>query len=314
MSLRRRLAGQLAEQGRLELRIGSGRFSPIACYLSSCRSRACAIKTIGMQPYYIHSLPQRQPAASYSQPQQAIFSSAGLPGQLLQRLRGIRCTCSSTRSGNTVLWQGRSLSPCCRVGGPFSTCSSRPLGFSTFHTAPHHGRLQSSSLQQQLHRRQFQEMAELRAAFTSDAATQRVHLPQHLKDASLRKQASARSNAYSSAVAQARAGFNGSGYAHSQQLAEATRPAGTYSENVTQLTEGAEGSLAHEEQVRHQSSIRQSMSSDCCKQGLAAAHAVDGPAAADTICVSAGAKIGGCACGWGERICGRDNPECDIQG
>ena len=249
MSLRRWFAGHLAEQGRLEVRIGSERFSLIARSSSSCRSRACAIKSIGMQPYHIHTLPQRTLAAGNSQPQQAIFSSTALPVQLLQRLQGFRSTCSCVRSGNTVLRQGRPLSPCCRVGSPFSTCSSRPLGFLVSHTAPC-GRLQSSGLQQQLHRRQPQGMAVLRAAFTSDAATQRVHLPQHLKDASLRKQASPRSNAYSSAVAQARAGFGGSGYAQSQQLAEAMRPAGTYSENIEELTEGAKGNLAHEEQVR----------------------------------------------------------------
>ena len=233
-----------------KVRIGSGRFSLIACDLSSCRSRACAIKILGMRPCYMHSLPQRQPAASHSQPQQAIFSSTALPGQLLQRLRGVGRTFSSTRSGIPVLWQGRTLNSCCRVEGPFSAYSSRPLGFSSSHTAPHHGSLQSSGLQSQLHRRQPQGMAVLRAAFTSDAATQRVHLPQHLKDASLRKQASPRSSAFSSAVAQARAGFGGSGFAQPQQLAEATRPAGTHSDHVAQLTEGATGNLAHDEQVR----------------------------------------------------------------
>ena len=172
MSLRRWLAGQTADQGRREFRIGSGRFSLIARNLSSCRSRASAIKSIGMQPCHIHGLPQRQPAASHSQPQQAILGSAGLPGQLLQRLQGVRRICNSTHSGATVLWQGRSFSSCCRVGSPFSTYSSRPLGFSSFHTAPHHGS-QQSGLQQQLHRGQPQGMAELRAAFTSDAATQR---------------------------------------------------------------------------------------------------------------------------------------------
>ena len=98
-------------------------------------------------------------------------------------------------------------------------------------------------------------------SITSDAATQRVHLPQHLKDASLRKQASPRSNAYSSAVAQARAGFGGSGYAQSQQLAEATRPAGTYSEHVAQPMGGAKENLAHDEQVWLLFSTMQSLSS-----------------------------------------------------
>ena len=263
MSLRRWLAGQLADQGRREFRIGSGRFSLIPRNLSSCRSRACAFKSVGMQSCHIHGLPQRQPAASHSQPQQAILGSTGLPGQLPQRLQGVRRTCNITQSGATVLWQGRSFSPCCRVGGPFSTYRSRPHGFSSSHTAPQHGSLQSSGLQQQLYRGQPQGMAALRAAFTSDAATQRVHLPQHLKDASLRKQASPRSNAYSSAVAQARAGFGGSGYAQSQQLAEATRPAGTYSEHVMQPMGAAKENLAHDEQVRLLSSTMQSVSPDC---------------------------------------------------
>ena len=250
MSLRRWLAGQLAEQGRREIRIGSERFSLIARNLSSCRSRACAIKTFSMQPCRNHSLPQRIPAAGHIQPQQAIFNSIGLPGQLLQKLRGIRRPYSTVRLGSTALRQGKPFSPCCRLGRPVSACSSTALGFSTSHTALHHGRLQSRGLQQQLHRGQSQGVTALRAAFTSDAATQRMHLPQHLKDASLRKQASPRSNAYSSAVAQARAGFGGSGYAQSQQLAEVTRPAGTHSETVTQLTGGAKGNLAHDEQVR----------------------------------------------------------------
>ena len=280
MSSRRWLAGQFADQGRREFRIGSGRFSLIACNLSSRRSRACAIKSVGMQPCHIYGLPQRQLAASHSQPQQAILASTALPGQLLQRLRGVRRICNSMHSGATVLWQGRSFSSCCRVGGPFSTSSSRLHGFSSFHTAPHHGS-QQSGLQQQLHRGQPQGMAALRAAFTSDAATQRVHLPQHLKDASLRKQASPRSNAYSSAVAQARAGFGGSGYAQSQQLAEATRPAGTHSEHVAQPMGGAKENLAHDEQVRLLFSTMQSLSSDCCKLGLAAAYAVNRLAAVE---------------------------------
>lgn len=62
--------------------------------------------------------------------------------------------------------------------------------------------LRKHSMLPKPHFRQACRISALRATLTSDAAT-RKHLPQHLQDAYQRKQVAPRSNAYSSAVAQA---------------------------------------------------------------------------------------------------------------
>ena len=103
------------------------------------------------------------------------------------------------------------------------------------------------------------KVASLRATLTSDAATRKPHLPQHLQDPYQRKQNSPRSNAYSSAVAQAEEDFEASHFSQ-QQLAELPQQrssngaqlAGSMTETGTRqaLADSANDGLAKEEQVR----------------------------------------------------------------
>ena len=109
------------------------------------------------------------------------------------------------------------------------------------------------------HREQLCKVASLRATLTSDAAT-RKHLPQHLlQDAyQQRKQNSPRSNAYSSAVAQAEEDFEAS-HLSQQQVAELPQQrssngvqlGGSMAETGARqaLVDGANEGLANEEQV-----------------------------------------------------------------
>ncbi len=102
------------------------------------------------------------------------------------------------------------------------------------------------------------KVASLRATLTSDAAT-RKHLPQHLQDAYQRKQNSPRSNAYSSAVAQAEEDYEAS-HLSQQQLAEPLQQRGSNGAQLggsmtetgarQALVDRANEGLANEEQVR----------------------------------------------------------------
>ena len=80
----------------------------------------------------------------------------------------------------------------------------------------------------------------LRATLTSDAAT-RKHLPQHLQDAYQRKQVAPRSNAYSSAVAQAEEEYGEAAEQYSGRFA-----GGTAQQALPEMKDGV---LASDEQV-----------------------------------------------------------------
>lgn len=259
MSLWRLLPGQSADQGRLRGQIGSSRFPRIITSLVWGNQRRCAIRNNAMQHYHSRSLPQRSPAVGQSEPRHQLTTLAGLSAQCLKQVRGFSCTADHSWRRRTMPGQHKLPPSSITAGLSGTTRSSSTIGTSALpaQSLAQSSQLQSLSLRLQRQSEQPCRMATLRATLTTDAA-KRNHVPQHLQDAYQRKQTAPRSNAYSSAVAQAEGLFGASISSQQrpaglpyQRSSDKSESGGTLAEASTQETvaEKESESLAHKEQV-----------------------------------------------------------------